>query len=221
MTSASFLRTLLVSAFLPAAMMMGGQIQSATAAPALPAAEAGAVSQVLNAVNTLSGSALRVEVARLMKDLVARGIDVAKVAADVKAGAGNKLGAVNAALADAAASAPPGSLEATQLAAAVGVAPSSSVVAGNPTPDAAPAANLATAALGGAGTNTGTGLPAIGTTNGGAGGAGGATAATTGSNAGTTTSTNSGSSGVQSASTSSIGTSRTSGGSVGTSVSPR
>ena len=219
MTSASFLRTLLVSAFLPAAMMMGGQIQSATAAPALPAAEAGAVSQVLNAVNTLSGSALRVEVARLMKDLVARGIDVAKVAADVKAGAGNKLGAVNAALADAAASAPPGSLEATQLAAAVGVAPSSSVVAGNPTPDAAPAANLQTAALGGAGANTGTGLPAIGTTNG--GGAGGATAATTGSNAGTTTSTNSGSTGVQSASTSSIGTSRTSGGSVGTSVSPR
>lgn len=83
----------------------GNAGQGASSTAAMTAIEQAGVQSVLNLVNTLSGQALIDAVRDKFSEYAKSGLNVTAMASYAKAGAGNKLGAINSALAAAAAAA--------------------------------------------------------------------------------------------------------------------
>lgn len=212
--------------FVFAAVAVGGVVASASAfaqgAPttALTATEQAAVAQMLNQVNALSGAALQGEVARLAKQYADQNLNLTGIVKAVKTAAGNKLGAVNIAMASACGGSAAGSAASAAICQAAVVAPDQAPGPGRTNvADTGGVAGIETAGIGG-GAGGGAG-GATGFTGAGAGaGTGTGTGAGSGTSAATTGSLTSGSGGSQTYTSYSASVSRSTG-SVGTSVSAR
>lgn len=200
-----------------AAVAMGGVVASGAvfaqsgADTALTATEQAAVAQMLNQVVALSGPALQGEVARLAKQYADQNLNLSGIVKAVKTASGNKLGAVNVAMASACGGSPAGSAAAAAICAAAAVSPDQAPGPGR--------TDIETAATG-TGGDGGGGGGATGFTGAGAGAGSGTGTGTGSGTAGTTASLTSGTGGSQTYTSYSVSVSRSTG-SVGSSVSAR
>lgn len=156
------LRLIASAALVASTVAIGG----AQAAPALTASELAAVREFTNAINNLGPDAMGPELSRLAKQYSDQGLNLSGIVAKAKAAAGNKLGAVNRALAQGCAGAAAGSKDAQAICAAATVVAEGDT--GQPTTEFGALAGGGGGA-GGAGGGGG-GLPGLG--GGGAGGTG-------------------------------------------------
>lgn len=197
------------------------QVATTTPAPAanraLTATEQAAVVSMLNQINSLSGVALQAEVERQAKLYSDQNLNLVGIVKAVKTASGNKLGAVNRAMASACGASAPGSAAASSICEAAAVSPD----------DGGGASRRDVASLPGTGTDTGgietAGLGGAGGAGAGLGGLTGGTGTGTGNGSGSTGNTGptTGSGGAQTYSSFATTTSSGGGGGVGKSVSNR